>query len=79
MIALSQPSLLGGANSIPGGCSTAQDAEAHLQHHFDSIQDIADNTTIPSLLPALAAALNRVADVDSLLERLRHVFFTGDM
>lgn len=48
-----------------------QDAEAHLQHHFDSIQDIADNTTVPSLLPALAAALNRAADVESLLEKLR--------
>ncbi|GAB4822135.1 hypothetical protein N2152v2_009181 [Parachlorella kessleri] len=55
-----------------GSAATLQkDAEAHLQHHFDSIQDIADNTTIPSLLPALAAALNRAADVDSLLEKLR--------
>ena len=30
--------------------SLVQDAEAHLQHHFESIQEIADSTTLPSLL-----------------------------
>ncbi len=49
-----------------------QDAEAHLQHHFDNIQDIADSTTLPSLLPALSRALAQAADVDDgPLERLR--------
>lgn len=50
-----------------------QDAEAHLQHHFDNIQDIADSTTLPSLLPALSRALAQAADVDGPLERLRWV------
>ncbi|KAL4458388.1 hypothetical protein ABPG75_013253 [Micractinium tetrahymenae] len=55
-----------------GRAGTAQmDAEAHLQHHFDSIQDIADSTTLPSLLPALSRALAQAADVDGPLERLR--------
>ena len=48
-----------------------QDAEAHLAHHYDSIQDIADSTTLPSLLPALARALAQGADVETPLERLR--------
>ncbi|KAL6779752.1 PEX3 [Auxenochlorella protothecoides x Auxenochlorella symbiontica] len=48
-----------------------QDAEAHLAHHFDSIQDIADTTTMPSLLPALGAAVTRSTGVQPLLERLR--------
>lgn len=48
-----------------------QDAEAHLQHHFESIQDIADTTTLPSLLPALSRALAAAADVETPLERLR--------
>ena len=55
-----------------GSAATArQDAASHLQHHFESIQEIADSTTIPSLLPALARALARGADVESRLERLR--------
>lgn len=49
----------------------AQDTDAHLQHHFDSIQGIADGTTIPSLLPALWRALALAADVEAPLERLR--------
>lgn len=48
-----------------------QDAEAHLQHHFDSIQEIADSTTLPSLLPALSRALLQAADVETPLQRLR--------
>ena len=48
-----------------------QDAEAHLQHHFASIQEIADSTTLPSLLPALSRALLTAADVETPLERLR--------
>lgn len=55
-----------------GRAGAAQmDAEAHLQHHFDNIQDIADSTTLPSLLPALSRALAQAADVDGPLERLR--------
>lgn len=55
----------------PIDCPAPQDAEAHLQHHFDSIQDIADTTTLPSLLPALSRALMAAADVEAPLERLR--------
>jgi hypothetical protein len=54
-------------------CYLLQDAEAHLQHHFESIQDIADTTTLPSLLPALSRALLASADVEAPLERLRWV------
>ena len=55
-----------------GGAAAAQmDAGAHLQHHFDSIQQIADVTTLPSLLPALGRALAAADDVDACLERLR--------
>lgn len=53
--------------------SRPQDADAHLQHHFESIQDIADGTTLPSLLPALSRALAAAADVEAPLERLRCV------
>jgi hypothetical protein len=51
--------------------ATELDAEAHLQHHFDSIQEIADSTTLPSLLPALSRALLQAADVETPLQRLR--------
>jgi peroxin-3 len=56
-----------------GGAAAAAalDAQAHLQHHFDSIQEIADATTIPSLLPALARALAAADDVDGALAALR--------
>eukprot|EP00887_Chlorella_sp_A99_P006264 scaffold3.g6264.t1 len=47
------------------------DAEAHLAHHFDSIQEIADGTTIPSLLPALWRALAAAAEMEGPLEALR--------
>ena len=59
--------------SLPPLPAHRQDAEAHLQHHFDSIQDIADTTTLPSLLPALSRALAQAADVETPLERLRCV------
>ena len=55
-----------------GGTNTAAlDAGAHLPHHFDSIQQIADATTLPSLLPALSRALAASDGIDASLERLR--------
>lgn len=51
--------------------TSKSDAEAHLKHHFDSIQDIADSTTLPSLLPPLSKAFASSDDLDPLLERLR--------
>lgn len=48
-----------------------QDAEAHLLHHFQSIQDIVETTTLPSLLPTLSAALAQASGVQGLLARLR--------
>lgn len=55
-----------------GGPGTAQmDAEAHLQHHFRSIQAIAEGTTLPSLLPTLSRAVAAADDLDAALERLR--------
>jgi Peroxin-3 len=51
--------------------TAALDAGAHLQHHFDSIQQIADATTLPSLLPALARALAASDGIDASLEQLR--------
>jgi hypothetical protein len=56
---------------LMAGPRRLQDAEAHLQHHFDSIQEIADSTTLPSLLPALSRALLQAADVETPLQRLR--------
>jgi peroxin-3 len=49
----------------------AADADAHLQRHFDSIQEIADATTVPSLLPALSKVLAQSTGVEALLEGLR--------
>ena len=49
----------------------ATDAGAHLQHHFDSIRQIADQTTLPSLLPDLSRALSAADNIESSLERLR--------
>jgi peroxin-3 len=46
------------------------DAQAHMQQHFHSIQQIAIATTIPSLLPALHRSLSMADDVDISLERL---------
>ncbi|KAK2080249.1 hypothetical protein QBZ16_000102 [Prototheca wickerhamii] len=48
-----------------------RDAEAHLLHHFQSIQDIVETTTLPSLLPTLSAALAQASGVQGLLARLR--------
>ena len=67
---LAAPSCLTQLPSNPNP-TARQDADAHLQHHFDSIQEIADGTTIPSLLPALWRALAQAADVDAPLELLR--------
>ena len=50
---------------------TQRDVEAHLQHHFNSIQSIAAGTTIPSLLPALAKSFAVHDNLDECLERLR--------
>ncbi|KAL4536777.1 hypothetical protein Ndes2437B_g06181 [Nannochloris sp. 'desiccata'] len=49
----------------------ALDAGAHLQHHFDSIQQIVDATTLPSLLLPLSRSLAAAAGIDASLERLR--------
>lgn len=49
----------------------ALDASAHLQHHFDSIQQIADATTLPSLLLPLSRALAAADGIDASLEKLR--------
>ena len=51
--------------------TSAMDAEAHLQHHFDSIQHIAVATTLPSLLPLLSRTLFSADGIDDALERLR--------
>jgi peroxin-3 len=51
--------------------SSALDASAHLQHHYDSIQQIADATTLPSLLLPLSRALAAADGIDASLERLR--------
>ena len=48
-----------------------QDIEAHLQHHFDSIQMIALDTTLPSLLPTVAKFFSAADDSERLLEQLR--------
>jgi len=61
-----------------GGPRMAQmDAEAHLHHHFKSIQEIAEATTLPSLLPALGRALAAADDLDSSLDRLRQAKVGG--
>jgi hypothetical protein len=51
--------------------TAALDAEAHLEHHFESIQQIADVTTLPSLLPLLSRTLATADGIDASLERLR--------
>lgn len=42
-----------------------------MAHHFESVQDIVDATTMPSLLPALGGAVARCTGVVSLLGTLR--------
>lgn len=54
-----------------GPGAAAMDAGAHLQHHFDSIRQIADTTTLPSLLPDLSRALSTADSIEASLERLR--------
>jgi hypothetical protein len=57
-----------------GSCQQTADereADAHLQQHFRSIQQISDSTTLPSLLPQLRDHLYRNTDIPRLMDRLR--------
>lgn len=47
------------------------DAEAHLQHHFESILKIADGTTLPSLLGPLGKAILSATHIDDHLSLLK--------
>ncbi|GBG84138.1 hypothetical protein CBR_g38112 [Chara braunii] len=47
-----------------------ENAEAQLQDHFESIQRIADSTTLPSLLLHLKDSLKERVDLQSLTEKL---------
>ncbi|KAJ7294683.1 hypothetical protein O6H91_03G078900 [Diphasiastrum complanatum] len=44
--------------------------EAQLQYHFESIQQISDSTTLPSVLPHLRDRLFSLVDLSGLTERL---------
>ena len=46
-------------------------AEEHLARHFDSVQLIADNTTLPALLPHVRTRLFALADVGEITRQLR--------
>jgi peroxin-3 len=50
---------------------TRKDADAHLQQHFQTIQDISDSTTLPQMLPTLQTNLAKNADVNTLHQRLK--------
>ncbi|KAK9811692.1 hypothetical protein WJX72_008483 [[Myrmecia] bisecta] len=53
------------------GESLHQEVDRDLQHHFHNIQRVMDSTTLPGMLGEMEAHLNRKADADHLLQRLR--------
>lgn len=49
------------------------EADKNLQNHFDSIQIISERTTFPQMLLELVKGLGRIADVGTLIMRLKCV------
>ena len=47
------------------------EADGNLQSHFDSIQIIAERTTLPQMMAELARGLARHADVAALVLELK--------
>lgn len=47
------------------------EADKNLQNHFDSIQIISERTTFPQMLLELVKGLGRIADVGTLIMRLK--------
>ena len=48
-----------------------KDADENLASHFQSVQSISDATTLPQMLEELERHLNRAANLDALILRLR--------
>jgi hypothetical protein len=48
-----------------------RETEENLLTHFQSIQSIADGTTLPQLLAELRVRIGRAADVDRILQQLQ--------
>lgn len=45
-------------------------ADENVRNHFNSIQKISDNTTMPSILPHIRDRLSKLIDISDLTERL---------
>ncbi|KAI8108166.1 hypothetical protein M9434_006196 [Picochlorum sp. BPE23] len=48
-----------------------RDANAHMEHHFNSIQEIARTTTIPSLMTQLFQSIIEYDGVEDMVDRLK--------